>query len=263
MNNKIPFQNRIFALFISILFTITLILSFFAFPVELVFFNPQSYYDLLGKAEYTEVFPGILSQVVVNQSIASDRLQSINTITSNPDLVSSIIAKKIPAEWVQSTFNKVIDQLLEFLDFKIPTSDMKIDITELKTTLASESSDIASEYLTSLPNCLTSELSGIDWTSELTVQNLPACQPSGKELDQYEVIYSKAFEDTFNWLPSSLSLTGIFPVDQSITDRYFTFYSLARWAFRLLPILSLVLLILIALLLKNQRDVMWKWCGRL
>ncbi len=44
MTEKIPFQNRIIALLFSLVIVAGLFLSLFALPVELIFFNPQSWH---------------------------------------------------------------------------------------------------------------------------------------------------------------------------------------------------------------------------
>lgn len=257
---KIPFQNRIFAFVLSFLFAFCLILSFFALPVELVFFNPQSYYTMLEKEEYAEVIPDILSETLVYQT--GSQFDQMNLVT-NKDTINAILKDYLPTELVQTTFNKVVDQLLAYLNFRIPTGDMKVNISELKAALASSGQEIASDYLATFPNCQASEVEGIDFSNDLSVQDLPACKPSGKNLSRFEEIWADAFEDAFNSLPSSISLTSVLPLEGAISNRFFTYYSLVRWGFRLLPIISILLMIVIVVLLRNERNVMWRWCGRL
>lgn len=262
MKNKIPFQNRIIAFLLSILFAAGLFLSFFALPVEMKLFNPQSYSALVQEEAYSQALPSIISETLVIQAAASGQSNQIDLV-ANKDTISSIVAKKIPAELVQSTFDSVINQMFSYFNFKIPTSDLKVNIVDIKTSLAGFSTDIASEFLTTLPNCQANALEAVNFSGNLTVKDLPFCKPGVKNLDQFKQVWSKVFEDMFNQLPSSISLTKVISPDQNLTDRYFNTYSFARWGFRLLPILTIILLILIALLLRNQRNVMWRWCGRL
>ena len=257
---KIPFQNRIFAFIFSILFIFSLFLSFFTLPVELELFNSQSYYTMLENEEYAEVIPDVLSETLVYQTGSQF---SPMKLVANKDTVKTIIRNYLSPELMQSTFNKVIDQLLAYLNFKIPSGNMTIDISEIKSSLTLSSQEIAADYLATFPNCRTSEIAGIDLTNDPGVQDLPACKPSGKELSQFEEVWTSAFEDVFNSLPSSISLVDVLPLQQTITNKFFNYYSLIRWGFRLLPIVSILLLTLIAVLLRNQREVMWKWCGRL
>ncbi len=262
MNKKIPFQNHIIAFVLSIVFAVCLFLSFFALPVELKLFNPKSYSSLVQREEYTKVLPNIISETLIYQASTSGTTSQIDLI-ANKDTISSIVAKKIPAELVQSTFDSVISQMFAYFNFKIPTSDLKVNITDIKTSLAGSSASIADEFLATLPNCSDNLLEAINFNGNLTVKDLPFCKPGAKNLALFQQVWGKAFEDMFNRLPSSLSLTNVISPEQNLADRYFNAYSIARWGFRLLPILTILLLILIALLLRNQRNVMWKWCGRM
>ena len=69
MDKKIPIQNRAFALIFSLLFSLTLIFSMFALPVELVMFNHQSYIPILEKDENLSRYPEVISQVLVSEFI--------------------------------------------------------------------------------------------------------------------------------------------------------------------------------------------------
>ena len=71
MIEKIPFQNRIIALLLSLIIIVGLFLSLFALPVELIFFNPQSYSTVFQSEDYTPALPGILSEVLVYQAAQS------------------------------------------------------------------------------------------------------------------------------------------------------------------------------------------------
>ena len=260
MIEKIPFQNRIIALLLSLVIVAGLFLSLFTMPVELIFFNPQSYSAVLQKEDYTQTLPGILSDVLVYQTAQSGSTAGINFVRYK-DIVSPIFAAHISAETVQGTFDTAVNQTLSYLNFKIPTSDMKINISAVKDELSSGSTAITSEFLAALPNCTDNELAGLNTAAVSSAADLPACKPDSKNLAFFSQMWNKAFEDSFNGLPSSVALTAMFPVDESLTDSIFYRYSLVRWGFRLLPVLSIILLILIAALLRKQRKVMLKWTG--
>lgn len=259
---KIPFQNRIIALCLSILFAIGLFLSLFSLPVEVVFFNPHSYSAVLEKEYYSEVLPNIISETLVFQASLSSQTNEINLVRDK-DKIISILSKRISTELIQSSFQDVTQQILAYLNFKIPLSDMKVDIMNIKAELIADSGKITVDYLSTLPNCLASEMSQVDFNADITANDLPLCKPSGSKLAQFEQIWTSGFEDTFNSLPSSISVRSFLPLQDTFTNRNFYNYSLARWGIRLLPIVTILLLILIAVLLRNQRDVMLKWSGRL
>jgi hypothetical protein len=138
---------------------------------------------------------------------------------------------------------------------------MKINIVDIKDELSGSSAEIAAEFLAALPNCTDNDLAGLNTATISTANDLPACKPGSQNLAFFKQMWTKAFEDTFNSLPSSVAITAIFPLEETLTDQNFSNYSLIRWGFRLLPIISILLLILVAILLRKKRKVMWKWTG--
>lgn len=260
--NKIPFQNRIIAFVLSLLFVFSLFLSFFALPIEFILLSPPSYYGLAEKEGFGTSLPEAIAETLVFQSSLSSQLQPINLITYK-DSITPILASNIPPELVESAFSQLIDQTLAFLNFRIPTSDLEIPIVEFKSYFATASPKIATEFLATLPNCQAKDLDGVVFSAIQSARDLPQCKPMGKDLQKFEGIWAAAFQDAFNGLPSSLRIGTFLPIEAERSERYFSIYSFVRWGLRLLPILTILLIIGIALLLKKQSDVMWKWCGRL
>ncbi|MDK2979960.1 MAG: hypothetical protein PWQ55_307 [Chloroflexota bacterium] len=259
MTEKIPFQNRILALILSLVIIIGLFLSLFTLPVELIFFNPQSYSTVLQNEDYTQAMPGILSELLVYQAGQSSGAD-VNLYRFK-DMLTPIFAAHISPETVQGTFDNAVNQTFAYLNFKIPTSDMKIAIGPVKDELSAASSTIASEFLAALPNCTDNEVAGLDQAAVVTAADLPVCKPGSTNLAFFRQMWTKAIEDSINSMPSSVALSALFPLDETVTDSVFYRYSLVRWGFRLVPVVSILLLILIAVLLRKQRKVMWKWIG--
>ena len=92
---------------------------------------------------------------------------------------------------------------------------------------------------------------------------MPPCKPSVNNIKSFQNPTAIYIEDLINRLPENASLTGALPFNRTIVDQYFYFYSIGRWALRLLPILAIGLLIVIALLLQAEKKVMLQWIGRL
>ena len=92
---------------------------------------------------------------------------------------------------------------------------------------------------------------------------MPPCKPSDNLIKSFQNPTAIYIEDLINRLPENASLTGALPFNKTIVDQYFYFYSIGRWALRLLPILAISLLIVIALLLQAEKKVMLQWIGRL
>ncbi len=260
MNKKIPIQNRAIALFLSLLFTLTTMISIFALPVELVLFNQQSYTPILEKDENLSRYPEVISQVLVSEFIKGLSPSPLPKILSNTDGLEASLEKNISTEWSLYVFNELTNQALDYLNFKTPNLSLNLNIGQLKSDLILKSEQIASDYLSTLSRCSAAneenaELSNID--------QLPPCKPSDDRVKNFQNPTAIYIEDLINRLPENASLTGALPINRITLDHYFYFYSIGRWALRLLPILAISILIIIALLLQAEKKVMLQWIGRL
>lgn len=264
MNTKIPIQNRVFALIFSLLFSLTLMISLFAFPIELVMFNSQSYIPILEKDENLSRYSELVSQVLVSEFIRDASSRPLPKIFSNKEGLRTSFEKNISSEKSLFVLNELSSQTLDYLNFQTPNLNLNLDIGQLKTELILKSEQIASDYLSTLARCSTAAeenfsegiiISGID--------QLPPCKPSvnlNKSFIDPTAVY---IEDFINRLPENPSLTGALPYNRTMVDQYFYFYSIGRWFLRLLPIFAICLLIIIALLLQAEKKVMLNWVGRL
>ena len=192
MKSKIPIQNRIIALVLSMLFALGLFLSIFALPIEFTLFNPNSYTNIFEKEEYAEVLPQVLSEILVFQASASSQINEIDLIGSK-DTIVAILSEKLPTKVVNDSYLTAVEQILAYLNFKIPLSDLKISSTDIKNALIADSGEIASAYLATFPNCLASEIARLDYDSDITANDLPQCKPSGNDLVSFEQIWTGRF----------------------------------------------------------------------
>ena len=264
MEKKIPFQNKLFALILSLLFSITLIFSLFALPIELVLFNHQSYVPVLENEKNLSRYPEIISQVLTSELYKGNISVQQPKILSNKVSLKTILKKNISTEWSLLVFKELTNQVLDYLNFRIPTSSLNLEISQLKSALILKSEAIALDYVATLPRCSASindtfaEPNGV-----LNIVQLPPCKPSENLMQSFINPMALYIEDTINQLPETISLSRVLPFDRSRADNYFYYYSLGRWALRLLPIIAISLLILIALLIRSEKKVMLKWVGRL
>jgi hypothetical protein len=260
MDKKIPIQNRILAFFLSLLFSATLIISIFAFPVELVTFNIQSYKPILENSENLSRYPEVISQVLVSRINKVLEPSPLAKILSNSKGLESSFEKNISPESSLLIFHELSAQTLDYLNFKTPNLSLNLDIGELKSDLILKSEAIASEYLSTLPRCsaaVEEESKMIDF------DQLPPCKPSSTLYKSFLYPTAIYIDDLINRLPEKASLIGALPFDKTVVDRYFYFYSIGRWALRLLPILAIGLLLIIVLLLQAEKKIMLRWTGRL
>jgi hypothetical protein len=264
MKNIITFLNKFLAIILSLVFSITLLISFLSFPLELVLLNYQNYLPVLENEKNLPVYSEIVSGIMTSQLSIYDSLNQLPSILSNQENLKNIINKYIPSDWSLSVFKDITDHIINYLNFRIPDSSMKIDVSILKSVLILKSESIAKEYISSLPRCSKSINEGYSGNSgNLNIYQLPPCKPSDSLLQAFIEPTGIYLEDFINRLPTSVSFNGALSFDKPSIDRYFYFYTIARWALRLLPLIAVCLLIAIALLLKSDKYVMLRWIGSL
>jgi hypothetical protein len=265
MENKIPFQNRILAFILSFLIVIPLLISFFTFPIELVLLNSQSFKPVLEIKENLSRYPGIIANVLTSELISEIPSSQFPKILSNTEGLKKVLEKHIPSEWASSIFNDLTNHVIDYLNFRIPDSSSMLEISQLKTTLILKSDAIGLDYISTLPRCSETSTNKDIYASKtvLDVFQLPPCKPDGKSLQAVSDTTAIYFEDLINRLPATVSISGVLPYDKNKADNYFYYYSLGRWALRMLPIIAISLLIVISLLLRPEKDVMLRWVGRL
>ncbi len=258
---RIGVFNRSLAFLLSVIAAIALIISQFTLPFELVLFNSESYSSVIEDTRFTSQYPEIITNILVSQFYDMHVAGDLPQILSNQDKFRGVLKKYVPEDWSKQTMSAFIQQILEYFNFRLPTNSMNVELGGLKSELILHSREISQDYIHSLVNCST--ISGTEIGPNATVYNLPPCQPDTANLPTFVQLTSTYLEDLFNQLPSRFSTTNFTAVGNRTADQYFYYYSIARWALRLMPLLTLVLLILIAVLLRKSRPVMLRWIGRL
>ncbi len=234
------------------------------FPVELVLFNQESYIPIMEKEQYSSRYSDVISQMLVSEFNKRFEFAPLTKIFSNKAGLQASLKKNITPELAMNIFKELSKQTLDFINFQTPNPSLQIDISQLKTDLILKNEQIASDYLSTLTHCsITVEEELFEKAKIPGIEDLPPCNPSAKMKKIFLVPTSTFIEDFIYGLPENASLSEAFPINQDNIGQYFYTYSIIRWALRLMPILALSLLIVIALLLHNEKKVMLKWIGRL
>lgn len=264
MKLKIPFVNKIIAFVLSIILTGTMLISFFSLPVELILFNPDSYYPVIEEDRFSENYSQIISELIVAQIFNYENPDAIPLLLSDQTTLTYLFNMKIPSDMALLTMKEAFNQTLEYLNFKRPSFSINIKIDEIKSVLVQNSAEIAEKYIETLPSCGRSNPDEALADGNLTIFELPPCKPNEKNsLMAAEQILETYLQDSFNKLPVVISLSKIVSFNENQADSFFRQYSIFRWLLRLLPMISILILILISLLLNRQRTVMVRWIGRL
>lgn len=262
MNKKISFTNRLIAVIVTVIFSITLIFSYFSLPVELVMFNPDSYLTVIKDEEYSQQYSNLISNLLLQQIFDSKDIKEQPVLLSDQSSLGYFIEQQIPQEMSLNVMVDLFDQALDYFNFRKPTPSILVKIEDLKSTLVQNSREISTSYLNSLPTCNVASEDVFTSDSMPTIYSLPPCKPSLGELEIVNNLLTTYLQDSFNELPAVISITSVIDLDESKSENFFTQYSISRWLLRLLPLITLSLLIALALLLRKQRDVMFRWIGR-
>jgi len=260
MKSKLSLSNKIGAILLTVIIIPSLLISLFTVPFEFVIFEPASYYSIIENDEYKDEFPRVISAIVTDQLLTIDE-NNTPAILGNKESLNSILVNYLPDEWVNRIFIDIIDQVIAYLNFKTPYTSIEIDINELKNALIVNSSSISEKYLLSLDNCTVEENSELIGKETIDFYALPFCKPSEKNTKILSSALSMIIEDKVNQLPGSVNLLGVIPGGMILGEKTFYYYSIIRWIFRLLPFATLLLLILLAHLLRNNKKTMRKWSG--
>jgi len=196
---KVKFSHRILAVLVSLIAAITLIISQFTFPLELVLFNGQSYLPVIENEDFTDRYPEIITNMLISQLYDAKVAGALPGILSNRDAFQSVLSNSIPADWSKEVMLAFIDQIMDYLNFRLPTNAMNIEIGSLKSELFLNSQNIAESYINSLVNC--SENALRDLGRESTVFELPPCKPDRSQMPRFIEITSNYLEDLSAHLP--------------------------------------------------------------
>jgi hypothetical protein len=259
-NHKVGLGKKTVAFLLSLLAAIALIFSFFTFPIELVLLNPQSYRLVILEEKYSEHYPEIITNVLVSQLYDLRIAGNLPDLLSNQDAFQSVLVSQLPMDWVDETMSNLVLQTIDYLNFRLPSNSLSVELNTLKSEMFLKSNDIAQGYINSLPNC--SQHNKIAPGPATTIFDLPPCKPERPLESKYFEITSKYLEDIFNQLPSNFSITRLSALNEKAGDRFFYGYSISSWILRLIPLITLLLLIGIARLLVKNKTLMIRWVGR-
>ena len=260
MYNKLSLTNKLGAVLLSIITIPALVISLFTIPIELFVFDPSSYYPVLDQDVYKEEFPVLVSELISSQLFYMNEGSSAENF-SYQEKMSAVLINYLPSDWLDEVAGDVINKAVAYFNFKTPYDSIEINISELKNSIVQNSSSISEEYLQSLNNCSAVEDAPYSGNEEIVLKSLTICNPSTSKKEKVLNALDFFIQDKANKLPSTINVFGIIPSQLVSGERFFYFYSLARWVFRLLPFITLFLLIFIAQLLRKNKKLMRKWSG--
>ncbi len=256
MKNKVGIGNWILVLVISAVLIPSIMISILVLPVEMVALNPESYSAVFEEGQYALQMPPVIAEVVTDEVLLAGE---VPLFLSRKQNFKSILAEYLPEEWVESVLIELTNKTLDYFNFNTPYSAVEIDINALKAAITRSSDMIAENYVSSLESCTEEQLEAARLGT--TLNDFPACNPKGALAAELEGELSVFLGDQAARLPNSLNLIGLIPAGMKLGERTFYWYSILRWLFRLLPFITIILLIVAAYLLKANKKVMRGWIG--
>ena len=262
MKKKQSLINMVLAFLLSVLLIPVILISLFTFPIELIVFEPANYYPVIQEQVYKEEFSPLASNIIASQLFYSSGINDVESIKYQEKL-SMVIADYLPAEWLDDIAVKVVDKTFDYFNFQTSSSAIEVDIQDLKNAIITDSASIAGDYLLSLENCTEKENDFYSGKESIDLTTFAICKPSSENMNRVSKALDGFIQDETNQLPAKINVLGIIPAQMISGEQFFYYYSISRWGFRLLPFLAIIMLIVIAQLLKNNKKLMRKWIGLL
>jgi len=258
MNKKISFIKWGAIIPLTVFVIPSLILSLFVLPVEMIALNIDSYFGLLENEQTLNQMPPVISEVLVENVLFVGDIPPV--LQAKPNF-KSVMTKYFPEKWVAGMMMQLTSKTLDYVNFKTPYTAIEIEIADLKESIVLNAEPIADDYVLTLETC-SSEENEIAAAAN-SINAYPQCKPDEALRADLSLEIGQYLGDKTQQLPDSINLVGLIPTDLQLGGRVFYWYSIIRWVFRLLPFITIILLILLAYTLRSDRKTMRRWIGRL
>jgi hypothetical protein len=262
MSEKNSFWRKLLAFFLSILVIAIIFPTIFSAPLEFVVMNADTYSALTNNDKLLDAGQDAFSAYIAGQLNQPGETEIVPPAFRNTELLTEVIKPFVTKEWMSKTLNDVAGQLLQFLNFKQPFGIVRIDLTEIKASVLAERDVLVENLLSASVPCDAAEIAKME-SGTLSITSMPLCNPPAEVKSKVVAAISDYVEEFLYKIPQEYRIN----IEDGITTTNYKnpllSYSLLRWTFRILPILSLVLLIAIAVILRKNGTEMCAWLGRL
>jgi len=264
--------RKVLATVVAIMFILVSIPVLFVIPAETILFQPQPYIRALQNQNFYQNMPSWLAGVTVNSGNSLlGKTQSKELSGLGQQGYQNIFSVLMPQDWIKLQTDNLITNLFDYLNFKQNTLNLDVDLRELKTRFSGAQGQVISkEIVSSWPACSMQQLLVIitQLGAGSSLANLPLCQPPQMYLPlTYQLVqmtlsgFTGALPDHMNLI----SLAGIGPTgdptQSAAWQQTFQYYRLLRLGLRFSPILSIVLLLLLAIITFRSARTGLNWLG--
>lgn len=251
--------KKVFSYILLLLVIVTGIPALFVYPAERILFQPDSYKTALRKT-------GIYNQLPNYAAEEARRWVSGNSKGLQANIFSYLkkedylefVNLLIPSDWFQVQVEHLVDQSWGFLNFQSSGLVLDIDLKPLKTHFTSEQSKVIAKKLISiLPRCTEEDI--VNLASQIlsgTFSGIPICRPPDQLQEIAVGLVQVSVQALASQIPEGLNLVKFFPSDSTTDKVFYAFfkqpfdnYHQVRIIWHWMPIISLILLLLLAITL--------------
>jgi hypothetical protein len=264
--------RKVLGFAIAFLFIFFSVPALFLLPAETILFQPIPYINALQDQNIYQDIPAWLAGVAVNNGNNGSGGTQAKVLSSLGEPgYQNIFSVLMPQDWLKSQTDNLITNLWDYLNFKQTTLTLDIDLREVKTRFkGAQGQTIAKEIVSSWPACSPEQLLGIitQLAQGNNLADIPLCQPPEMYLPLTYQLVQVSLSGFTGALPDQLNLMSVIsvttngdPTQSSAWQQTFQYYKLLRLGLRVLPVLSFILLLLLAIITFRSARTGWSWLG--
>jgi hypothetical protein len=254
---------------VAVLFIFVSIPALFVLPAEQILFQPEPYLRALQNQNIYQDMPAWLAGEALNTgNNGLGNSQSKVLAGLGEQGYQNIFSVLMPQDWLQSQTKALITHLWDYLNFKQDTLNLDVDLREVKTRFSgAQGQAISKEIVSSWPKCSMQQLLIIitQLGQGSNLADLPLCQPPQTYLPLTYQLVQMTLSGFTGALPDQLNLMSLSPVgdptQSAAWQQDFQTYKLFRLGLRITPVVSLVLLLLMAIITFRSARTGLSWLG--
>ena len=261
MIEKNSFWRKALAFLLSILFLVAFFPALLSAPLEFVIMQPDTYAAMANNPKLLEAGRSAFSSAIVAELSQPAQDEVLPPVFANKEVLTSAIEPFISDEWLAATLQDVTSQLMEFLNFKQPFGIVNISLSSIKSDVLNQKDSLINSILSASAPCNETQLAMLS-SENVAISTLPLCNPPAAQQGKVTALIGTYVEEFIYKIPQEYQLDVETALNPNL-DNPLLSYSILRWAFRILPVLLLVLLIGVAASLNKNKKEMRIWVGKL
>jgi hypothetical protein len=199
----------VLALILAILLVLLTPAVLFAFNMERIAFNPDTYKQALIRVDFYDQLPSLVG-ATLSDSIAKNPEDNRALAGLTKADMQAIATGLITKEWAQTQTESVIDQGFAWLDSDAPVLSLKVSMGDIKTELSGPQGETAAmTVINSWPPCTDSQLLAMTGAVALgATSNIPVCRPPDELMPSITPYFSEIVAEGAKSIPDTIDLAA-------------------------------------------------------